>query len=145
MIPTTSAPISIGAEIINKSCCGFTANAESVEELVDAIIRLYNLSDDDRIQENALNQIFLDIDKYNPDIIYYNFYPEFMENYSNIVLKNTKPAELAAKTLEMEQMKEAYKNPFVVILYTYFEVFPLGVLVSLVTPTLSLVKQKLSK
>ena len=78
-------------------------------------------------------------------VIYYNFYPEFMENYSNIILKSTKPEELAAKTLEMEQMKVAYKNPFVVILYTYFEVFPLGILVSLITPTLTLVKQKLSK
>jgi hypothetical protein len=78
-------------------------------------------------------------------LIYYNFYPEFMENYSNIVLKNTKPDELAAKTLEMEQMKEAYKNPMFVVLYTYFEVFPLGILVSLITPTITLVKQKISK
>jgi hypothetical protein len=78
-------------------------------------------------------------------VIYYNFYPEFMENYSDIILKSTKPEELAAKTLELEQMKEDYKNPMVVVIYTYLEVFPLGVLVSLVTPTLSLVKQKLSK
>jgi len=43
---------------------------------------IWFLSDDDRIQENALNQIFLDIDKYNPDIIYYNFYqkPFFATN-----------------------------------------------------------------
>jgi hypothetical protein len=68
-----------------------------------------------------------------------------MENYSNIILKSTKPEELAAKTLELEQMKEDYKNPMVVVIYTYLEVFPLGVLVSLITPTLSLVKQKLSK
>ena len=78
-------------------------------------------------------------------VIYYNFYPEFMENYSNIVLNNTKPEELAAKSLEMEQMKEAYKNPIVVILYTYFEVFPLGIIVSILTPTVKLVKQKMSK
>ena len=78
-------------------------------------------------------------------VIYYNFYPEFMENYSDIVLRNTKTEELAAKTLEMEQMKEAYKNPMFVVLYTYFEVFPLGILVSLITPTITLVKQKLSK
>jgi uncharacterized membrane protein len=78
-------------------------------------------------------------------VIYYNFYPEFMENYSTIILKNTRPEELAAKTSEMEQMKEDYKNPIVVVLYTYLEVFPLGVIVSLITPILSLVKQKLSK
>ena len=78
-------------------------------------------------------------------VIYYNFYPEFMENYSDIVLKNTKPEELAAKTLEMEQMKEAFKNPIFVVLYTYFEVFPLGILVSIITPTITLVKQKMSK
>jgi hypothetical protein len=78
-------------------------------------------------------------------VIYYNFYPEFMENYSSIILKNAKPEELAAKTLEMEQMKEAYKNPLVVLLYTYMEVFPLGILVSLITPTVTLIKQKMSK
>jgi hypothetical protein len=78
-------------------------------------------------------------------VIYNNFYPEFMENYCDIVLKNTKPEELAAKTLEMEQMKEAYKNPIFVVLYTYFEVFPLGILVSIITPTITLVKQKMSK
>jgi phosphatidylglycerophosphate synthase len=78
-------------------------------------------------------------------VIYYNFFPDFMDNYSNIVLKNAKPEELSAKTLEMEQMKVAYKNPIFVILYTYFEVFPLGILVALITPTVTLIKQKIGK
>jgi glycosyltransferase involved in cell wall biosynthesis len=38
----------IGAKIINESGCGFTAKAESVEDLVEAILRLYNLSPEDR-------------------------------------------------------------------------------------------------
>lgn len=38
----------IGAEIINESGCGYTAKAENVEELVQAIICLFNLSVDDR-------------------------------------------------------------------------------------------------
>ena len=78
-------------------------------------------------------------------VIYYNFFPDFMDNYSNIVLKNAKPEELTAKTLEMEQMKVAYKNPIFVILYTYIEVFPLGILVALITPTVTLIKQKIGK
>jgi hypothetical protein len=78
-------------------------------------------------------------------VIYYNFFPDFMENYSAIVLKNAKPEELAAKTLEMNYMKEAYKNPLLVILYTYMEIFPLGILVALITPTITLVKQKMKK
>lgn len=38
----------IGAQIINDSKCGFTSKAESVEELVESILRLYNLSIQDR-------------------------------------------------------------------------------------------------
>jgi glycosyltransferase involved in cell wall biosynthesis len=47
----------IGAQIINDSKCGFTSKAESVEELVESILRLYNLSIDDRksLGNNARN------------------------------------------------------------------------------------------
>ncbi len=39
-------------------------------------------------------------------IIYYNFFPNFIVQYSELLLKNTKPEELAAKTAELNQMKE---------------------------------------
>ncbi|WP_394759414.1 DUF4199 domain-containing protein [Flavobacterium sp.] len=65
-------------------------------------------------------------------IIYYNFFPNFMEQYSAMVLKNTKPEELAAKTIEMNQFKEWYKNPVMVILLTLMEILPIGIVVSLV-------------
>jgi glycosyltransferase involved in cell wall biosynthesis len=39
----------IGAKIINESGSGFTAKAESVEELVEAIISLFNLTKEERI------------------------------------------------------------------------------------------------
>ena len=65
-------------------------------------------------------------------VIHYNVFPDFMEKYSEMVLKNTKPEELAAKTTEMNQMKEWYKNPLMVILLTYMEIFPLGIVVSLI-------------
>jgi hypothetical protein len=65
-------------------------------------------------------------------IIYYNFFPDFMEKYSEMILKNTNPEELAAKTTEMNQMKEWYKSPLMIILLTYMEVFPIGIVVSLI-------------
>lgn len=65
-------------------------------------------------------------------IIYYNFFPDFMEQYSKMVLKNTNPEELAAKTAEMNQMKEWYKNPIMIILLTFMEILPIGIVVSLI-------------
>lgn len=65
-------------------------------------------------------------------VIYYNFFPTFMEQYSEMILKNTKPEALAAKTTEMNQMKEWYKSPVMIILLTYMEIFPIGVVVSLI-------------
>jgi F0F1-type ATP synthase assembly protein I len=65
-------------------------------------------------------------------VIYYNFFPDFMDKYSEMVLKNTNPEELAAKTTEMNQMKEWYKNPLMIILLTYMEIFPIGIVVSLI-------------
>ena len=66
-------------------------------------------------------------------IIYYNFFPNFMEQYSEMVLKKTNTAELAAKIAQMNQMKEWYKNPFMIIVLTLMEIFPIGILVSLIS------------
>lgn len=65
-------------------------------------------------------------------VIYYNFFPDFMEKYGEMVLKNTKPEELAAKTTEINQMKEWYKSPLMVILLTYMEILPIGIVISLI-------------
>ncbi|WP_395047603.1 DUF4199 domain-containing protein [Flavobacterium sp.] len=65
-------------------------------------------------------------------IVYYNFFPDFIDQYSAMVLKNTKPEELATKTAEMNQMKEWYKSPVMIILLTYMEILPIGILFSLI-------------
>jgi F0F1-type ATP synthase assembly protein I len=65
-------------------------------------------------------------------VIYYNFFPDFMDKYSEMVLKNTNPEDFAEKTTEMNQMKEWYKNPLMIILLTYMEIFPIGIVVSLI-------------
>lgn len=66
-------------------------------------------------------------------IVYYNFFPDFMDKYSEMILKKTSQSNLAAKTAEMNQMKEWYKNPIMIILLTYMEVFPIGIVVSLIS------------
>ena len=66
-------------------------------------------------------------------VIYYNFFPNFMEQYSELVLKKTSPEDLASKTVEMNQMKEWYKNPLLIILLTFGEILPLGIVISLIS------------
>ena len=64
---------------------------------------------------------------------YYLFVPDFIDVYTTYVLNETSAAELPAKAEEMEQFKEMYKNPLFVVLITYFEVLPIGLLIALIS------------
>jgi hypothetical protein len=64
---------------------------------------------------------------------YYLFVPDFMDVYSNYILKNCTPNDLPAKTKEMANFKELYKNPLFVTLITFSEVLPIGLVVALVS------------
>jgi hypothetical protein len=64
---------------------------------------------------------------------YYLFVPDFLDHYINYVLRHTPEQKLAAKTIEMENYRELYKNPLFVILITYTEVLPVGLVVALVS------------
>ena len=80
-------------------------------------------------------------------IVYYNFVPDFMERYAdtcfdNMHKKGQSEAEIAQKMSEIAEMTELYKNPFFVILITYAEILPVGILASLVS---SLVLRKKEK
>ena len=71
-------------------------------------------------------------------INYYFFIPDFMDKYAVVMIDKAKAsgitsAELAEKTADMEQMKQWYKNPLFVILMTYVEILPVGVIVSLIS------------
>ncbi|MXV50196.1 DUF4199 family protein [Pedobacter sp. HMF7647] len=68
---------------------------------------------------------------------YYVFIPDFMERYTSHVLnearaKGATSAELAAKTAELKQYSEMYKSPLGVMLMTYLEIFPVGLIVSVI-------------
>ena len=55
-------------------------------------------------------------------VIYYNFFPDFIEKYGEIMKKVTPPEELAARQEEMEFYKKAYESPLGVIGLTYMEI-----------------------
>jgi hypothetical protein len=64
---------------------------------------------------------------------YYLFVPDFLDVYIPHVLKETPETDLPAKTREMENFKEMYENPLFVILITYSEVLPVGLIVTLIS------------
>lgn len=70
-------------------------------------------------------------------IEYYFFMPDFMEKYTTAMMNQFAETthttiELQEKTAEMEMYKELYKNPIWVILITYMEVLPVGIVLSLI-------------
>jgi len=73
---------------------------------------------------------------------YYLFVPDFLDKYIPHVLKGIAPSDLAAKTKEMENFKEMYKNPFFIILITYSEVLPVGLIVAFISSLILKRKRK---
>jgi hypothetical protein len=72
---------------------------------------------------------------------YYMFIPDFMEKYAAHILRETKASgvsqlELDKKAAEMSRYKELYKNPIFVILFTYLEILPVGLIISLIAALL---------
>ena len=76
---------------------------------------------------------------------YHLFVPEFIDKYTQYVLRHTSEANLAAKTREMEEFKEMYKNPAFAILISYSEVLPIGLVVALISAFILKRKSKSSK
>ena len=66
-------------------------------------------------------------------VILYNFFPNFAEHYTDMAIAKASPDEVVKVTEEMNSFKEMYKNPIWVILFTYMEILPLGIVFSLVS------------
>jgi len=71
-------------------------------------------------------------------IDYYAFIPDFMDRFSAHMLKQAHAdgltgAALSKKVEEINTMKKLYQSPVMVILFTYMEVLPVGLIVSLIT------------
>lgn len=68
-------------------------------------------------------------------LYYYLAVPDFMDQYTQHVLIEAERSgkDVAAAAREMESFGEMYKNPLFVVLITYFEVLPIGLVVALIS------------
>lgn len=72
------------------------------------------------------------------EIVYYNFIPDFVDRYSAYLIDELRAdgatAEaIAAKEAEMKEFAELYANPLFNVLMTFMEIFPVGLIVTLVS------------
>lgn len=78
---------------------------------------------------------------------YYVFIPDFADKYAAATIDKLKAtgasaAEIASTVKQMDSFKEMYKNPVMVILFTYLEILPVGLLMSLIAALILKRKQK---
>ena len=72
------------------------------------------------------------------EIAYHNFFPDFLDRYSAHVLARMRAtgateAAIREKTAEMARMAKLYANPLFNVGITFMEVFPVGLIVTLVS------------
>ncbi|HLC83763.1 MAG TPA: DUF4199 domain-containing protein [Bacteroidia bacterium] len=82
-------------------------------------------------------------------VMYYGFMPDFMDNYAEHMIKGMQDSgasqiEIDATIKEMAGYKEMYKSPVFVILLTYMEVLPVGLLFTIASALILKKKPKLS-
>lgn len=80
---------------------------------------------------------------------YYFFIPDFMEKYTEHMIQQAESAGVTGAALEeqvaeMAKYKEMYKNPLFVVLLTYMEVLPIGLLIALISALILKKKPKLN-
>ena len=72
------------------------------------------------------------------EIVYFGFIPDFEETYAAFTVKKMREsgasaAEIAATEAKMEDFKRLYKNPLFNVGITFLEVFPVGLIVTVVS------------
>jgi hypothetical protein len=72
------------------------------------------------------------------EILYFNFMPDFMDNYGAHTIEKLKasgasPAAVEAQVQQLKKFKEQYKNPLFNSLMTFIEPFPVGLAITLLS------------
>lgn len=70
-------------------------------------------------------------------LMYYNFFPDFMDRYADMELSKLKAAGATVEKIskaekDMAFFKSMYENPVTLSLVTYMEILPIGIIVSLI-------------
>lgn len=66
-------------------------------------------------------------------LYYYLFVPDFLDVYADYIIRNSPASEVEVKTAQMASFKEMSKNPLFVVLFSYLEVLPIGMIVAFVS------------
>lgn len=81
-------------------------------------------------------------------VIEFNFFiPDFMDAYGEHMVKQVKESgasqiEIDKQIAEMAKYKEMYKNPLFMVLLTYIEILPVGILVAVISALILKRKEK---
>jgi hypothetical protein len=72
------------------------------------------------------------------EIVYFNFLPDFQDKYAAVMIEKARKdgasdAEIAKIAQQMADFKQMYKNPLINIGMTFMEIFPVGLIVTLVS------------
>ena len=81
------------------------------------------------------------------EVLYTWFVPDFLEKYSVYVVEKARAAgaseqELAAKAAEWAGYREVYKNPLIMAAWTFLEVFPVGLAITIISAAILRRKRK---
>lgn len=71
-------------------------------------------------------------------VIYYGFMPDFMDKYADFMITKSKTngaskQEIDQQIANMASYKQMYKNPAFVILLTYAEILPVGLIIAIIS------------
>lgn len=66
-------------------------------------------------------------------VCYYSFLPDYIDRYTAYVLRHASTSDFETKKKMMQEFQIMYKNPLFVILITYAEILPVGIVVSLIS------------
>jgi hypothetical protein len=82
------------------------------------------------------------------EITYFNFFPDFIEKYNAHMLEKMRAdgksdAEILAATAKMADFAKSYANPLFNVAVTFMEVFPVGLIMALVSAAILRKKPRL--